>query len=145
MSQCSIHPVHHINLVVPDLARATPAFAAVTRVQPTKVEYLPDRYVALQRFKLAGLWLVLVAPTDDRSPAADWLAAKGPGLFLLSFEVGDLDTALAELAEHGVSARGPSREGLDDWQVQDIGASDLFGIPLQLTQSNRSNLENGDE
>ena len=125
--------IHHINLVVPALDGVVERVAAVTGVAPRDVEYLEARGVALQRFELDGTWLVLVAPTRDDSPAAAWLAQRGPGLFLLSFEADSLETALDALAEHGIAPDGPARRGLDDWQVVDLAADAFAGLPLQLT------------
>ncbi|MEM7610517.1 MAG: VOC family protein [Pseudomonadota bacterium] len=127
--------IHHLNFVVPDLDAAARQFELVLGVAPGPVEYLSGRQVSLRRFELDGTWLVLVCPTTDDSPAAEWLQAHGPGLFLVSFEAGSLRDRLAALAEDGIAQHGPTRRGLDDWQVADLDPAAFFGIPVQLTQT----------
>ncbi len=126
--------IHHINLVVPDLDVAARQFSTVLGIDASAPECLEARAVRLTRFELDGVWLVLVAPTADDSPAAQWLDAHGPGLFLLSFETSDLLARLDQLMENGIAGRGAPRLGLDDWQVADLELEAFFGIPLQLTQ-----------
>ena len=125
--------IHHINLVVAALDGVVERIAAVTGVAPNGVEILESRGVALQRFDLAGTWLVLVAPTRPDSPAAAWLERHGPGLFLISFEADSIESALDELDAHGIAPAGPVRRGLDDWRVVDLAADVFGGLPVQLT------------
>ena len=133
---------HHINLVVPDLDAAADRFAIVLGVSAGDVEHLEARGVSLRRFDLDGVWLVLIAPVTADSPAATWLAAHGPGLFLISFEAGALDARLATLAAAGIEAQGEPRHGLDDWRVVDLDPAAFFGVPLQLTER-RGKTNNG--
>jgi methylmalonyl-CoA/ethylmalonyl-CoA epimerase len=130
-----LRKLHHINLVVPDLDAAADVFAKVLDTEAGPVESLPARGVQLRRFELDGLWLVLVTPVRDDSPAAAWLSERGPGLFLMSFYAADLDAALAALATSGIEAAGPARDGLDDWRVTDLDTLASVGVALQLTES----------
>lgn len=127
--------IHHINLVVTDLDLATHHFEKLTGVRAQALETLPKRQVALRRFRLDTLWLILLTPTDAASPAADWLAVHGPGLFLLSFSAASLDDELARLQAHDIQSTGPKRSGLDDWVVVDLDAEAFGGIAVQLTES----------
>lgn len=134
--------IHHINLVVPDVDAAADRFAELLGVSAGEAEYLQTRGVKLRRFNLAGVWLVLVAPVTESSPAAAWLKVHGPGLFLLSFDAGAIDAKLAALASSGIAARGSPRNGLDDWRVADLDPEAFFGLPLQLTER-RDNISIG--
>ncbi|MEL6870995.1 MAG: VOC family protein [Pseudomonadota bacterium] len=127
--------IHHINLVVSDIDAATKHFEALTEVTAQPMEYLPSRAVALRRFRLNELWLIVLAPTADDSPAAVWLRERGPGLFLLSFCADNLDRELARVQRNGISAVGAQRQGLDDWRVLDLAPDAFGGIPVQLTES----------
>ena len=129
-----MRPIHHINLVVPRLEDVVDRFAAVTGATPGPLEMLDARGVALRRFDLGGTWLILVAPTRADSPAALWLEAHGPGLFLISFEAASLEGALDALASRGIAASGPARNGLDDWRVVDLDPAAFGGLPVQLTE-----------
>ena len=127
-------PIQHINRAGEDLSAAARQFASILDADLPETEYLRDREVALCRFRLEGQWLILVAPTAASSPVAQWLEKNGPGLFLLSFGVGDLDAALAALSEDGIMPSSKIRIGLDGWRVVDIDLRASAGIPLHLTE-----------
>ncbi|MEO0575046.1 MAG: VOC family protein [Pseudomonadota bacterium] len=127
--------IHHINLVVSDLELTTTHFEMLTGVRARPIETLPQRHVALRRLRMNGLWLVLLAPTDASSPAAEWLEKRGPGLFLLSFSADSLDAELARLQTEGITPSSEQRAGLDDWRVVDLDPVAFGGIRVQITES----------
>jgi len=62
------------------------------------------------------------------------LQSHGEGLFLLSFEVDDLDAAGERVVAGGGQLVGEPRLGLEGWRVMDIDARWISGGQLQLTQ-----------
>lgn len=123
--------LHHLTVVVPNLDAAVDHWRAVLGAEPI-AESLPGRGVRTVRFDLSGVWLVLVEPVDATGVPAMHLAGHGPGVFLLSFAVEDLDDALAELALRGIQSTGAVRGGLAQWKVQDITPDPASGLRLQL-------------
>jgi methylmalonyl-CoA/ethylmalonyl-CoA epimerase len=118
--------VHHINLLVRDLAAATAAWRQLG-VADFVSEPLPARGVETVRFRVGATWIVLVMPTDPHGVPGRHLAQHGEGLFLLSLGVETLDAqAVARLP---LSA---PRAGLADWQVADLDPTAFQGALLQL-------------
>lgn len=98
------------------------------------VESLVLRQVHCARFRVGESWLVLLQPDGNEGAAAEFLAARGEGVFLLSFGVDDLGGATAYAQENGLDARGNTRSGLANWQVQDLAGESLGlgGVTLQI-------------
>lgn len=130
--------VHHINILVSDLARARARFAQAMGVEFGPLETLAARGAIASRARIADVWLVLVQPTDPEGVPGRRLAARGEGVFLISFGVVDLDAAIAALAARGVGCTSTEpRRGLDGWRVIDTLLGDEFGVELQLCEARR--------
>ena len=79
--------------------------------------------------------IYLIAPVDDDSPFAEFLAEGGPGLHHIAYGVPDLDAALAALREAG-------RELLDDeprtgpggTRIAFVSPEATYGVLIQLIE-----------
>jgi methylmalonyl-CoA/ethylmalonyl-CoA epimerase len=133
-----LESVHHVNLLVRDLERTRERFAATFGIAPGPVEALPGRGVIASRLLIGSTWLVLVQPTDPAGLPGRRLAERGEGVFLISFGVPDLDSAIDSLATRGVrfTAAAP-RRGLDGWRVIDVELGGEFGVDLQLCEERK--------
>jgi methylmalonyl-CoA/ethylmalonyl-CoA epimerase len=127
--------IHHINFIVADLDTAVEAYRDMLGLGPFEYEELPGRGVATARVRIGDVWLVLVSPRSEDSPAARYLEANGEGFFLMSFGVDDLDQAMAELARRGaLPADSAARTGILDWQVAGLETEHSLGAKFHLTQ-----------
>ena len=123
--------IHHINLVVRDLAAAVRIYERVLGQPATRCDHLPGRGVDIARFKLGDIWLILVQPVKQGTEPARFLDKNGEGFFLLSLDV----EAVAGAAQaSGVPIQGPSRDGLDDWYIQDLDVEATFGAQIQYCE-----------
>ncbi len=129
-----IQGVHHVNLLVRDLDAAMADYSRLFGVRFEPPEELPARGARLARFRAGDTWIVLVQPVADGEPMRH-LQAHGEGLFLLSFEVGDLDAAITQVQGAGghLTSAAP-RHGLARWRVVDLDPRDVRGAPLQLCE-----------
>jgi hypothetical protein len=59
--------VHHINFLVADLDTAILRYKDLFDIEAMTIESLPERGVRTARFKLSGVWIVLVQPVDEQS------------------------------------------------------------------------------
>jgi methylmalonyl-CoA/ethylmalonyl-CoA epimerase len=118
--------VHHVNLLVRDLAAAIAAWRRLG-VTAFVEESLPGRGVETARFQVGATWIVLVMPTDPEGIPGRHLAEHGEGLFLLSLGVEALEVAAAE----GLPLSAP-RGGLANWRVADLDPAAFNGATLQL-------------
>ena len=131
-----IRRIHHINFIVKDLDEALPVYRVLFGEPLGEVEALPQRGVKLVRFKIGETWLILVQPLGDDGIPAQYLKQHGEGFFLLSCQVDDVVKAAGKISNSGIHVLdGKPRHGLDDWQVMDLNADDLFGVNVQLVES----------
>ncbi|MBK6598776.1 MAG: VOC family protein [Proteobacteria bacterium] len=130
--------VHHLNFLVHDVDAAANKYAALFGVAVGEREELIARGVVTRRFRCGTTWIVLVQPTRADSLPARRLAARGEGLFLVSFAVADVDVAAAAVrAAGGQTTTDEPRTGLDCWRIIDIDPGDLFGADVQLCEERR--------
>ncbi len=130
-----LNSVHHINFIVNDLDAAVEAYQSTLDLGPFEYEELPERDVSTARVRVGEVWIVLVSPQCENSVAGRYLEAHGDGFFLMSFGVGNLDQAMAELAQRGaLPADRTAHAGILDWRVADLETEDSLGIRFHLTQ-----------
>lgn len=128
--------VHHINFVVRDLDLAISTYEGLFQVRGVQRERLVERGVETARFRLGGIWIVLVEPTDPDSAPGRYLAEHGEGFFLVSYRVDDVEEAARKVRSRGARLLNEeSREGLEDWRVIDIDPRDTMGVLTQLVES----------
>jgi methylmalonyl-CoA/ethylmalonyl-CoA epimerase len=119
--------VHHINFLVADLDAAILRYKDFFDIEAMTIESLPERGVRTARFKLSGVWIVLVQPVDEQSEPMRHLREHGEGLYL--------DAATVDLTAKGaIDKAAKSREGLQGWRVIDLEPDAVFGALIQLTQ-----------
>jgi len=131
-----IKRIHHINFIVKDLEKALKRYRILFGEPAGEPEMLPQRGVKLARFRVGETWLILVQPIGDEGVPAQYLKEHGEGFFLMSCQVDDVRKAASQVAAQGIGVLDElPRQGLDDWQVMDLSADDLFGADLQLVES----------
>jgi methylmalonyl-CoA epimerase len=94
--------VHHVAVVVRDIEVALAFYRdtlglAVELVLPIESDRVVIAFLALGETKIE-----LVAPTDDTTGVARFLASKGEGFHHVCVETPDVDATLADLAARGV-------------------------------------------
>lgn len=128
--------VHHIDIVVRDLERATERYRLVLGIEPLARETLASRGIDLVRFRVGDTWLILVQPTRGDSPVAEFLRQHGEGFFHMAIEVDDVEVRARALAERGVRlVQTAPRIGVDGWKLIDIELDETFGAMLQLVEA----------
>ena len=109
--------IHHVNFIVRDLDEAMPRFEKTLGLAPFEVVDHAPRGARVARSRIGDSWFVLVSPCDPDSVPGRHLEEHGEGFFLLSLRVDEV---------------GNPREGILDWQVEDLG--ELSGAHFQFTK-----------
>jgi len=134
--------IHHLNLVVHDLADAMARFEKALGLDPFEVVDHQPRGARAARTRIGESWLVLVSPYDPESVPGRYLAQHGEGFFLLSLGYEDFVQQLERLETSGVDlVDHRPRNGILDWRVADIG--ELHGANIQFTQDKPAEDEQG--
>jgi methylmalonyl-CoA/ethylmalonyl-CoA epimerase len=102
----SLTEIDHIVLLVRDIDEAIQTWERLGFKLSYRV-HLGDVGLTQAFFMLVdGTFIELIAPTVQDNIYAEMLREKGEGLRLLSFRVDDLDEAVADLLQKGVTLRG---------------------------------------
>lgn len=94
--------VHHVAVVVRDLDASLRFYRDVLGLALETVLPIPSDRVTIAFLPVGESKIELVAPTDDTTGVARFLANKGEGFHHVCFEVEDLAETLTRLAIDGV-------------------------------------------
>jgi methylmalonyl-CoA epimerase len=97
-----IKKIDHVAIVVKDLDSAVDVFSQTLGMKVQRIGEVPALHLRRAFLEAGDAFVELFQPTSDDNPAARFLAERGEGIYLLSFEVDDLDAATRELAAKGV-------------------------------------------
>ena len=101
--------IRQVATITHDLDRAVGLYSRVLGIQATPSRELPAyglRNAILPTGR--GTFLEVLAPTDPQSAGARFLERRGEGVYLLIFQVDNLEEALGHLDAHGVQVTGRS-------------------------------------
>lgn len=135
--------IERVAIAVRDLDRAQEFFEKAFDAEFENTEDVKDMKFRYTPFTLGGKRLELLSPYDDDSPIARFLKKRGEGIHHISFEVDDLDQAIAELKKRGVKiayrhqyAPDVSFEGYH-WDEAFVHPRDAFGVLIHLAQKRK--------
>lgn len=134
-----VQRIHHIDFVVRDLERATELYRKILGREPLERESLPSRGIDLVRFEVGETWVILVQPTGDKGPVAEFLRRHGEGFFHIAYQVdGDVGAVSRSLAEEGIGVvNAEPRLGVEGWKLVDLEMEGTLGAMIQLVEPSR--------
>jgi methylmalonyl-CoA/ethylmalonyl-CoA epimerase len=144
----SIKGIERVALAVPDLDEAQAFFETWFGAAFHPEEYIEDMGIRYRPFDVGNGRMELLQPTRDDSPVARFLKSNGgPGVHHITFEVDDLDTAVAELEARGGRIafqhsydKGVTFEG-HVWREAFVHPKDAFGVLIHLAEKKKVNSE----
>jgi methylmalonyl-CoA epimerase len=98
--------IDHVAIVVHSIEQALMFYRDVLGIAPDEIREVPTEQVRIAFLPLggpAGSALELLEPTSPDSSLARFLEKRGEGLHHICLEVDNIETALHELREQGVS------------------------------------------
>lgn len=136
-----VRRLERVALAVPDLDEAQAFFEQWFGAEFQPEEHIEDMGIRYRPFRLGESTMELLQATRPDSPVARYLDRHGgPGIHHITFEVEDLDHALAELEQRGgrITARheyqpGESFEGYV-WREAFVHPKDAFGVLIHLAE-----------
>lgn len=136
-----IKGIERVALAVPDLEEAMAFFEGWFGARFHPEEVIEDMGIRYRPFEIGDDRMELLQPINDDSPVARFLKAKGgPGVHHITFEVDDLDEALAELERRGgrIAYRHTYGEGVTFegkvWREAFVHPRDAFGVLIHLAE-----------
>jgi methylmalonyl-CoA/ethylmalonyl-CoA epimerase len=129
-----IKGIYGVNIAVHDLAKATENYERAFGIKSQPVGEAGFAFPGLlgSAFELNGFHLNLIASKDKNTSVARFLEQKGEGVFLLSVEVTEIDSAVERFREKGFNPLlEPSAKGLFG-AVNFLHPKQLNGVQLEI-------------
>jgi methylmalonyl-CoA epimerase len=114
----TVRGIHHLGVAVADLDEAVATYGRLFGATLEHRSTVPDQSVHAVSLLVGGDRIELVSPTGDDTPVGRFLASRGPGMHHVAYEVDDVHSALAELAEAGAEL------------IDEVPRTGLFGLEV---------------
>ena len=127
--------VHHVAIVVRDIDAALPFWRDTLGLTFETVMPMPQDRVSIAFLGVGESKIELVAPSDDTTGVARFLASRGEGFHHVCFEVADIAAALGELAEAGIQLIDTAPRQGAEGPVAFLHPSSCQGVLVELIEA----------
>lgn len=132
-------PLDHVGIAVTNLNDALDEYGKRFGFTLESREVIATQRVEVAFIRLPNTLLELLAPTDDDSPLARFLAKRGPGLHHLCYRVDDLEAELARLKATGVELIDATpRLGAHGTRIAFLHPKSMGGVLVELCEHPRT-------
>ena len=131
-----VRGLHHVAIVVPDIARARGVYEGVLGLVPQgDVEHVPHQKVNVLVLYAGAQRIELVEPASPDSPVSRFLETRGGGMHHLAYCVDDVAHAIAVLHERGVRLIDAApRSGSHGTTIAFVHPSSTGGVLVELVE-----------
>ena len=127
--------IDHIAIAVRSLESSAKIYAHMLALQKWDTEEVEQQRTRVAFLPLGESRIELIAPTDDTSPVASFLAKRGEGLHHVCFQVDDLAEEMSRLAAAGMRLVDPRpRPGAGGALIAFVHPSSACGVLIELSQ-----------
>jgi methylmalonyl-CoA/ethylmalonyl-CoA epimerase len=137
-----VNRIERVALAVDNLDEAQSFFETWFGATFSDEEVIEDMGIRYRPFDVGGSRMELLEATSPDSPVAKFLAANGgPGVHHITFEVDDLDEAVAELEQRGgrIAYRHDYQPGVTFegrvWREAFVHPRDAYGVLVHLAET----------
>jgi methylmalonyl-CoA/ethylmalonyl-CoA epimerase len=128
--------VNHIGIAVRSIESQRPFYEGALGAVFEGVEEVPDQKVRVGFFRVDGVRLELLEPTDPTSTVAAFLEKRGEGLHHLAFTVEGIEARIAELKQSGLRMIDEiPRPGAHHMRIAFVHPKSTFGVLTELCES----------
>ncbi|HYY04794.1 MAG TPA: methylmalonyl-CoA epimerase [Gaiellaceae bacterium] len=121
--------IHHLGVAVEDLEAALSTYERLFGAEIEHRATVPDQGVQAAAVRVGSGLVELLEPLDSDTPVGRFLAKRGPGMHHVAYEVDDVATAIAGLADDGVELIDERpREGLFGLEVAFVHPDSVHGV-----------------
>lgn len=125
--------IHHLGVAVEDLDAAVATYERLFGGSVEQRDTVPAQGVEAAAVQLGESRVELVTPLSDDTPVGRFLAKRGQGMHHVAYSVGDLSTALSQLASRGAHLIDEEpHEGLFGLQVAFVHPESVHGVLSEL-------------
>jgi methylmalonyl-CoA/ethylmalonyl-CoA epimerase len=121
--------IHHVGVAVADLDEAVRTYERLFGGRLEHRARVEGQGVEAASMRVGDSRVELLAALGDDTPVGKFIASRGPGMHHLAYEVDDVESALADLAEQGAELiDAEPREGLFGLEVAFVHPDSVHGI-----------------
>jgi methylmalonyl-CoA/ethylmalonyl-CoA epimerase len=121
--------IHHVGVAVADLDEAVRTYERLFGGRLEHRARVEGQGVEAASMRVGDSRVELLAALGDDTPVGKFIAKRGPGMHHLAYEVDDVESALADLAEQGAELIDVApREGLFGLEVAFVHPDSVHGI-----------------
>jgi methylmalonyl-CoA/ethylmalonyl-CoA epimerase len=125
--------IHHLGVAVEDLDEAVATYERLFAAEVRRRDRVPDQGVEAAAVLVGGSTVELLASLGEETHVGKFLAKRGPGMHHVAYEVADLSSALADLAEQGAELiDAEPRRGLFGMEVAFVHPDAVHGVLSEL-------------
>ena len=129
----TVRGIHHLGVAVADLDEALETYRRLFGATLEHRSTVTDHGVDAMSLLVGGSRIELVAPTDDDSPVARFLASRGPGMHHVAYAVDDVEAALTALVQAGAELIDEApRTGLFGLEVAFVHPDAVHGVLTEV-------------
>ena len=133
-----ITKVEHLGIAVPNLAAAEKLYHDALGLPVVDRETLAERKLKVVKVQAGETVLELLEAQPGEQVVSKFLAARGPGIHHVCFEVEDIDAATAELVAKGYTPLTPKAQpGAGGRLVNFLKPKETLGVLIELNQPRR--------
>lgn len=124
-----LRSIHHVGLAVDDLDAALATYERLFGARVEERTRVEEQGVEAASIRVGEGRLELLGALGDDTPVGRFLAKRGPGMHHVAYEVGDIRSALAQLAEAGAELIDTTpRRGMFGLEVAFIHPDSVHGV-----------------
>jgi methylmalonyl-CoA/ethylmalonyl-CoA epimerase len=128
-----VRAVHHVAFAVEDLDEAVETYRSLFGAEVELRDRLESQGVEAAYLRLGTGRVELVSPLGEDTPVGRFLARRGPGMHHVAYEVEDVRTALAQLADAGAELIDQEpRQGLFGLEVAFVDPESVHGVLAEV-------------
>jgi len=121
--------IHHLGVAVDDLDEALDTYERLFGAELEQRELVPDQGVEAAAVRVGASRVELLASLGADTPVGRFLAKRGPGMHHVAYEVDDLRSTLAHLADEGAELIDTEpRQGLFGLEVAFVHPDAVHGV-----------------
>ncbi len=125
--------VEHIGIAVSNLEESIKFYEEVLGLTCYSVEEVKEQKVKTAFFKLGQVKIELLESTDPEGPIAKFIEKRGQGVHHLAFAVDDIQGALEELDQKGVTLIDKTpRKGAEKLDIAFLHPKSTHGVLMEI-------------
>ena len=130
-----VKSINHIGIAVRSIDAQRPFYEGVLGAVFEGTEVVPDQKVRVGFFRIGGVRLELLEPTDPASTVAAFLDKRGEGLHHVALTVAGIEDRIAELKRSGVRMIDEApRPGAHHMRIAFLHPKSTFGVLTELCE-----------